>query len=141
MDKHLSALQRVELVRETARLPELEYIFKHELARDAAYSSILRRKRRELHRHVGDAIEALFPDALEANAHRLAYHFAEAGDDGRAVKYYTVAAESAAEIYANAEAAAHYGRAIDFAERSGVTGEKLSELQERQAELLELETS
>ena len=38
----------VELVRETARIPELEYIFKHELARDAAYGTILRRRRREL---------------------------------------------------------------------------------------------
>ena len=35
VDKHLSALQRVELVQETARLPELEYIFKYERARDA----------------------------------------------------------------------------------------------------------
>ena len=87
------------------------------------------------------AIEALFPDDLEANAHRLAYHFAEAGDDERALKYYTMAAESAAEIYANAEAAAHYARAIDFAERSGVTDEKLSELRKRQAAMLELKTS
>ena len=141
VDQHLSALQRVELVKETVRMPELEYIFKHELARDAAYSSILRRKRRELHRHVGEAIEALFPDDLEDNAHRLAYHFAEAGDDDRAVKYYTMAAESAAEIYANAEAAAHYGRAIDFAERAGITGDALSGLQERQAAMLELKTS
>ena len=49
-----------------------------------------------------------------------------------------MAAESAAEIYTNAEAAAHYGRAIDFAERAGVTGEKLSGLEERRAEMLEL---
>ncbi len=122
-------------------MPELEYIFKHELARDAAYSSVLRRKRRELHRDVGEAIEALFPDNLEENAYRLAYHFAEAGDDERAVKYYTMAADSAAEIYANAEAAAHYGRAIDFAERAGITRGELSELHERQAEVLELGTS
>ena len=94
-----------------------------------------------MHRHVGEAIEALFPDNLEENAHRLAHHFAEAGDDERALKYYTMAAGSAAAIYANDEAAAHYGRAIDFAERSGVTGEKLSELQERQAAMLELKTS
>ena len=141
VDRHMSTLQRVELVREASRLPELEYIFKHELARDAAYSSILRRTRREQHRHVGEAIEALFPDNLERNAHRLAYHFAEAGDDGRAVRYYTMAAESATEIYANAEAAAHYGRAIEFAERAGVTGEKLSELRERQAAMLELKAS
>ena len=49
-----------------------------------------------------------------------------------------MAAESAAEVYANAEAAAHYARAIDLAEHAGLTGEKVSELQERQAALLEL---
>ena len=57
------------------------------------------------------------------------------------MKYYTMAAESAAEIYANAEAAAHYGRAIDFAQRAGITGDALSGLQERQAAMLELKTS
>ena len=141
VDRHLSVLQRVELVWETSRLPELEYIFKHELARDAAYSSILQRKRRELDRHVAQAIEALFPDNLEGSAHRLAHHFAEAGDDQLAVNYYTMAAESAAEIYANAEAAAHYGRASEFVDGAGVTGEKLSELQGRQAAMLKLETN
>ena len=112
VDSHLSALQRVELVSEAARLPELEYTFKHELARDATYSTILHRSRRELHRRVGEAIEALFPDKLEENAHRLAHHFAQAGDDERALKYYTMAADSAAGLYAHTETAAQYGRAI-----------------------------
>jgi class 3 adenylate cyclase len=108
VDKHLSALQRVELVRETARVPELQYIFKHELARDAAYGTILHRRRRDLHRRVGEAIEDLFPDKLEENAHRLAYHFAQVGDDERALKYYAMAADSASGVNANTEAAGHY---------------------------------
>ena len=117
LDKHLVALQRAELVEETARIPELEYMFKHELAREAAYTSILHRRRREFHRSVGEAIEELFPDKLEDNAHRLAYHFAEARDDKWAMKYYTMAGEVAAAIYANAEAAAQYAHAIDAAGR------------------------
>ena len=137
VDKHLSALQRVELVRETARIPELEYIFKHELARDAAYGSILHRRRRELHRSVGEAIEALFPDKLEENAHRLAYHFAQVGDDERVLKYYAMAAESASGVNANAEAAGHYGRAIEAAQRSGVTTKELSRMEERRSEIME----
>jgi hypothetical protein len=43
LDKQLGSLQRMELLREAERMPELEYIFKHELARDAAYGSILNR--------------------------------------------------------------------------------------------------
>ena len=138
MDRHLSALQRVELVSEAARIPELEYIFKHELARDAAYSTILHRRRRELHRQVGEAIEVLSPEKLEENAHRLAHHFAEVGDDERALKYYSMSADAASGVNANAEAAAHYGRAIEAAERLGVTSDELSQLQERHSEMLEL---
>ena len=58
LDKQLSTLQRVELIREAARVPELEYVFKHELTREAAYNSILRRQCRRFHRRVGEALES-----------------------------------------------------------------------------------
>ena len=101
LDRQLNTLQRVDLIREAARVPELEYMFRHELTRDAAYNSILRRRRREFHRRVGEAIETLFPERLEEEAHRLAYHFYEAGGDQRAMKYYTMAGDAAAHLYAN----------------------------------------
>jgi predicted ATPase len=135
LDRHLSALERVELVREASRKPELEYVFRHELTRDAAYNSILRRRRRELHRLVGQAMEALFEDTLEANAHRLAQHFDAAGDANRALKYYTMAAEAAASISANTDAAGHYARAAEAAERLGMPSEEIAQLRGRWAEL------
>ena len=138
LDKHLVALQRVELVLEWARTPELQYIFKHDLARDAAYGSILHRRRREFHRSVGEAIERLFPDNLEENAHRLAHHFAESGDYDRALRFYTIAGESAAAIFANAEAAVHFSHAIDAADRAGLGGEDLARLKVKKEQLLEL---
>jgi predicted ATPase len=104
LDRHLSTLERVELVREAVRVPELEYIFRHELTRDAAYGSILRRRRRELHLQVGEAMETLFADRIEPNAHRLAQHFAAAGDAERALRYSRIAAESAASLSANTDA-------------------------------------
>jgi len=55
LDTHLSTLQRAELIREAGRLPELEYIFRHDLTREAAYNSILLRERRDYHRRVGEA--------------------------------------------------------------------------------------
>jgi tetratricopeptide (TPR) repeat protein len=48
---------------------------------------------------------------------QLVHHFQQAGDDGRAFRYLTLAAERAARLYANDEAAAHYARAIELAER------------------------
>ena len=125
LDQHLLALQRAELIREGARWPELEYMFRHELTRDAAYNSILRRQRRLYHRAVGETIENLFPDHLEEEAHRLAYHFEQAQDAPKALKYYRLAGDSAARLYANQEAVDHYRRAISFARRLEAPGEDL----------------
>ena len=68
---HLATLQRVELVRESARQPDLRYTFKHELTRDAAYATILRRRRPQFHRRVGEVTESLYRDRLEEEADRL----------------------------------------------------------------------
>jgi class 3 adenylate cyclase/Cdc6-like AAA superfamily ATPase len=138
LDKHLTALQRVELVREAMRLPELEYIFKHELARDAAYSSILNRKRRELHLRVARAMETLFPDRLAEHANRLAVHFAAAGDAGRALHYRVMAGEAAVAVGANVDAAAHFASAIEAAELLGTPEPKLAELRQRHQHLASL---
>ena len=115
VDKQLSTLQRTELIREAGRLPELEYIFRHDLIREAAYSSILLRERREFHRHVGEAVEELFNDRLEEQSHLLAHHFYQAGDNERAMKYSAMAGDVAARLYANDEATTHYTRAIEIA--------------------------
>ena len=128
LDRHLSTLQRVDLIREAARVPELEYIFRHELTREAAYNSILHRRRRAFHRNVGEAIETLFSDRLEDEAHRLAHHFDEGRDKERALKYYTMAGDRAARLYANTEAITNYDRALDIAEDAGASNFQLIHL-------------
>jgi predicted ATPase len=126
----------VELLREAEHLPELEYIFKHELARDAAYGSILNRKRRELHRRVAEAIEAKFPDRLEEYAHRLAQHYALAGEDQPALKYFTMAGEQAAALHANAEGARHFADAVEAARRLGAGADEIARLEARRSAVL-----
>jgi predicted ATPase len=133
LDKHLGSLERVELVCEAGRTPELEYMFRHELTRDAAYNSILHRRRRELHQRVGEAVETLFHDQLEGNAHRLAQHFAAAGDAARALKYGLMAADLAAAVSAHADAAQHYRRALESARALDVAGPELARIEQRLA--------
>ena len=128
LDKHLSTLQRVEIIREAARIPELEYMFLQELTREAAYNSILRRRCRDFHRQVGEAMETIFEDRLEDQATRLAYHFDEGRDHERALKYHTMAGDAAARIYANAEAVTHYTRAIELTKRVSVSNAQLVHL-------------
>lgn len=131
LDKQLRSLERVELLLESARSPELEYMFKHELARDAAYGSLLNRKRRDFHRRVGEAIETIFVGRIEEYAHLLAQHFELAGDSAKAQRYYEMSAESALSMHATDEGAAHFGRALDCAKSAGAPASELQRLEAR----------
>jgi tetratricopeptide (TPR) repeat protein len=137
IERQLSTLQRAGLIVETARLPEREYAFKHELTRDAAYASMLRRRCRQFHRTVGGAIETLFPDRIEEQAHRLAYHFAEAMDNDRTLKYSSIAGNQSLRMYANNDAAAHYARAIATAKTLGAPAEQFIYLYTRMVAALQ----
>ena len=118
LDTHLSELQSIELIREKQRLPELEYMFKHALAQEAAYESILLQKRRELHTRVGQAIESLFAGRLEEFYGLLAHHYAKAEAWEQAQAYLMKAADQAGRMAADAEALAHYQQAKEAYERA-----------------------
>jgi tetratricopeptide (TPR) repeat protein len=103
-------------------VPELEYIFKHELTREAAYSGLLRRERRRFHYQVAEALERLFPDRIEELLGLLAYHWERAGESRRALEYLRRAGDQAAAQYANAEAIAYFSRALDLTAQEDLAG-------------------
>lgn len=138
LQKDLNVLQRVELIYEQARMPELEFAFKHDLTRDAAYESILRKERPRFHRQVGEAIEALFPDRLEEESHRLAYHWQQAKDDEKALKYFTLAGNMARRLSAYSEAITHYSHALEIAERIDASPAQFGFLYSRRGRIYEL---
>jgi predicted ATPase len=133
LDKHLGSLERVELLSEAARRPELEYMFRHELTRDAAYGSILNRRRQELHKVVGEAIETLFADRLEEHAHRLAQHFKFAGDEARALRYFEMAGDTAASLNASSESVVHFDQAEHAARQLGLGPDVISRIAAKRA--------
>ncbi|MBV9198572.1 MAG: AAA family ATPase [Alphaproteobacteria bacterium] len=93
--------------------PEATYLFKHALVRDAAYASLLRRRREELHAQIAAVLESDFPDIVEGQPELVAQHFTEAGLTERAVAYWERAGEHAVARSANLEAIAHFGRGIE----------------------------
>ena len=119
LDQQLRDLQRLQIVREEAREPEREYAFKHALTQEAAYGSILQRKRRELHARVAEALEALFPERVgeEEFGAMIARHYAEAHDP-RALRYLTMAGDRAQRLFDLDAADAHYKRALTFLKRA-----------------------
>ena len=118
LDRHLATLQSVELVLEKQRTPELEFLFKHALAQEATYESILLQRRRELHALVGEAIERLFSKRLDEFYGLLAYHYAKAETWEKAQEFLFKAGDKAGGMAADAEALAHYQQAIDAYSRA-----------------------
>jgi class 3 adenylate cyclase/tetratricopeptide (TPR) repeat protein len=111
----LTELQTLELIYRQGLLPEPAYVFKHAMIQDVAYNSLLLRQRRGLHRAVGAAIEELYPERLAEHYEELAHHFTQGEVWAKAVDYSTLAGDRAAEAFANAEARAHYARALQAA--------------------------
>ncbi len=128
---HLAHLEAAGLIRETASQPQLEYLFRHGLIQDAAYNTLLKQQRRAWHLAAGEVLEGLLapagaPDTADLLAPGLAHHFAVAGDDQRALRYFARAADAAFERYANAEAGDYYARALALATRAGVAYEAVT---------------
>ncbi|MFL6006988.1 MAG: ABC transporter substrate-binding protein [Gaiellaceae bacterium] len=115
----LSELQRLDLVVEERRRPTPEYRFRHGLVREAAYTSLLEQRRRDLHRVVGTALEELSANELAEAYGLLAHHFAEADEPDRAARYLLEAGDAAKAVYADEEASGHYRRALPFLDRLG----------------------
>lgn len=77
LDGLLRELQTLEIIYQQGLLPEPAYVFKHAIIQDVAYQSLLRERRRELHRRVAFALEELYPDRLAEHYEELAHHFSE----------------------------------------------------------------
>jgi class 3 adenylate cyclase/tetratricopeptide (TPR) repeat protein len=112
----LDRLVAAELVFRRGLPPATTYVFKHALVRDAAYQSLLKRRRQELHARIAAAIEAQFPQLVEAQPELVARHFAEGGLAEKAIPYWLRVGRLAAGQAANLEAIAHLRSGLEAAE-------------------------
>jgi class 3 adenylate cyclase/tetratricopeptide (TPR) repeat protein len=87
--------------------------FRHALIRDAAYEGLSFRRRRELHGRVAEVIEQRHTDRAEDAAELLSLHYLNAGRWPEAWRYSRAAGDGAREVYANADAARFYERALE----------------------------
>ncbi len=116
LEAALEPLIRSELVFRRGSQPDATYVFKHALVQDAAYDSLLRRRRAELHARIAATLEARFPETCGAEPDLLAHHFTEAGDAEPAAEYWLKAGQAAFRGSAMAEAIAHVRRGQTVAE-------------------------
>ena len=94
----LSALKDSELIYERGIYPQSVYIFKHALTREVVYDSILAKKRKELHKKIGNAIEKLYGDDLREHYELLVEHYFLSENYSKAADYSKMAER---KYYAN----------------------------------------
>ena len=113
----LSDLKRWEFFYEEPTAEEPRYLFKHALTQEAVYQTLLKGRRQALHAAAGQAFEQLHAGRLEEVYDRLAYHYSEAGDAEKAVRYLVLFAGQAAHRYAHSEAAQALREALAHCDR------------------------
>jgi tetratricopeptide (TPR) repeat protein len=112
VDHRLSYLKDMQLIRERKRLQELEYLFSHALAQEAAYESTLLKQRKALHLKVAQSIEKVFKERLHEFYGMLAHHYGLAEDGEKTEEYLIKAGEEALNSSASSEALNYLQKAL-----------------------------
>jgi class 3 adenylate cyclase/predicted ATPase len=110
----LSKLVSAELVFARDGPPAASYVFKHALVQEAAYETLLKSKRQQLHGRIAKALEDSFPEVMHTQPEILAHHYTDAGLTEVAVTWWDKAGDLAIRRSANIEAVRHFSRAIEL---------------------------
>ena len=112
IDSALNQLTESGLAFRRGTPPDATYTFKHALVQDAAYDSLLKSRRQELHGKIARVIEQRFPNIKETEPEVLARHYTEVGWPEKATPYWIQAGQRAFKRTALAEAISHLERAL-----------------------------
>ena len=94
--------------------PQATYLFKHALVQDAAYGTMLRSRRQQIHTRIATTLENHFPDLAAAQPQLLAQHYAVAGLNEKAVGYLLKAGQQAYLRSAMTEAMAQFQKGLNL---------------------------
>jgi predicted ATPase/class 3 adenylate cyclase len=114
LEDAVAELVRTELVFRRGVPPEATYSFKHALVQDAAYGTLLRSRRQQLHARIAQVLEERFPETVNTQPDLLAHHCTEAGFVAKAIDYWRRAALGAAARSAIAEAVAQLTKGFNL---------------------------
>jgi Tfp pilus assembly protein PilF len=108
---HVATLRQHGILSEADRHRGV-HSFRHAMLRDAAYGSLPKSRRRDLHRAIAVAIRDGAGGAAAPKPEILAYHWSNAGEFGAAIAAWTEAGQYASDRRAFIEAEAAYGAAL-----------------------------
>src|SRR5215212_10008290 len=95
------------------------YRFRHALVGETARGTLLRRRRRALHRRAAEVIQDMSGDRLEEHAGTLAHHWAEADEPARAADFAERSGQRACERLAYRDAVDDFALALEMVESAG----------------------
>jgi class 3 adenylate cyclase/tetratricopeptide (TPR) repeat protein len=110
----LAQLEAAELLFRRGAPPEATYSFKHALVQDAAYESLLKSRRQELHGQIARALEEKCAEIVASQPEIVAHHLTRAGLADPAVGYWLKAGNLALSRSANVEAVKHLKQGIEL---------------------------
>jgi predicted ATPase len=99
--------------------PASSYRFKHALIQEAAYESMLRSRRRDIHAEIASSLARLQPAIVETAPETLATHLERAGDAAGAAEYWQRAGQLAQRNSAYREAIGAYQNALRHMSKQG----------------------
>jgi class 3 adenylate cyclase/tetratricopeptide (TPR) repeat protein len=110
----LDGLEQLDLIKTKSVAPDLEYLFKHALTHEVAYSGLLIKERKQIHERIGLVIEQLFHDRLPEFYEPLAFHFKKGKSLHKAVAYLIESGQKSLRRYALEEAHHYYKEAFEI---------------------------
>ena len=116
-DDELQRLTGTGLVFRRGAPPDATYTFKHALVQDAAYDSLLKSKRQQVHAQIAEALETAFRDRVANQPELLAHHHTQAGHLTQAIPLWRKAGESALTRVALQESVAHLQQGLAIVNR------------------------
>jgi len=116
LDAALERLTASGLISRRGTPPEATYSFKHALVQDAAYATMLKSRRRQLHASIANVLVERFAALAESLPEVVAHHFTEAGLMSEAISHWLKAGRLARARSANREAVSAFERARSLLE-------------------------
>jgi predicted ATPase len=135
VDQKLEYLRDVQLINERKQRDEVEFLFKHALAQQATYESIVEKTRKELHLKIAASIEKVFAGRIHEFYGMLAHHYSKAGQMPKAEEYLIKAGEESMKSSASSEAVNYFRKALEILLQNNITPDpqKVTDLEEKLA--------
>ena len=114
LDRHLTGLERLDLIHARSLQPDLEYVFKSALTQEVVYDGLLKKERHVIHERIAEVMEELFRVRLPEFYETLAFHFKKGLSVPKAVDYLVKSGEKSLGRYAVEESHQYFKEAFDL---------------------------